>query len=381
MRSPRTLSRYVAREVVTYSSLGLFAITTVMVTQNLFRFLDEIIAARATWADCGIIIGYLCLMLATYTVPIAFLLGVLLALGRLAADSEITAMQSCGLGLPSLFRPLVILGILAAGLTAFLIVDVEHRAHLALRQVVKMMVVRGGFIEPGKFRQVGDLMLFVQDVGSTNQLSGIVISDRTDADRPLMIFAEHGDLNWNDEKNQLEFQLRRGGIHVEPSRDTDNPLDGSGRYQRLSFQSFDYRVKEKLLFGESFSVLRPREMTIGQLSDVVAYAEAGGDLNHLRRNDPVKYQLQIQRRIALPFAPLLFAFIGGALGLTPRRGTRSWAAFLCTSLVFGYYSMLSIGEMLAVERVISPYIALWIPNVAFSVAAVFLLVRARRLPV
>ena len=93
MRSPRTLSRYVVREVLVYTLLGLVAITIVMVTQNLFRFIDEMISAGARFADFSAIVGHLAMMLATYTVPIAFLFGVLLAFGRLSADTEITAMQ------------------------------------------------------------------------------------------------------------------------------------------------------------------------------------------------------------------------------------------------------------------------------------------------
>jgi LPS export ABC transporter permease LptF len=379
MRSPRTLNRYVAREIITYSSLGLLAITSIMVTQKLFRFLDNILVARASWADVGTVIGHLALMLVSYTIPIAFLFGVLLALGRLAADSEITAMQSCGVGLPTLFRPLVILGVIASALTGYLLIRVEHQAHFELRQTIGTMAARGGFIEPKKFRRMGDHMLYVREVDSRNQLMGIVISDRSDPEQPLMIFAERGKLNWNQKGRELEFTLTNGDIHVEADPNIRGAQEGNERYQRISFQSFDYQVEEDFLVGGKFSVLRPREMSIPQLRAVIAHAEAGGSLQHLRRHSPVHYQLQIHQRIALPFAPLLFGLIGGALGLTPRRGTRSWAAILCVVLVFGYYAALSSGQYLALEGIIPSLVAAWAPNFVFAVGASFLWVRANRL--
>jgi len=366
------------REVLTYTALGLLAITTVMVTQNLFRYLDEMISARVAWTEFGAIVGCLGLMLATYTVPIAFLFGVLLTFGRLSSDSEVIAMQSCGLGFASLFRPLLILGVIASGFTAFLTLEVEHEAQLALRRVVKTMAVRGGFIEPGRFRHLGERMLFVRNIDPSNRLEGVLISDRSDPERPLMIFAEHGRLNWNTERSELEFRLNNGDIHIEPTVDTRGNRGEDDSYQRISFLSFDYTLDAASLFGSHFSTLRPREMSMAELHDVIARAKAGESLEHLRRKDPVAYQLQIHRRVALPFAPLLFAFVGGLLGLERRRGTRSWGTLICVALVFGYYVMLIFSEFLAMKRILPANIALWIANAMFALTAVFLFVRGNR---
>jgi lipopolysaccharide export system permease protein len=367
------------REVLSYTALGLLAITTVMVTQNLFRFLDEMISARVSWSELGSIVGCLGLMLATYTVPIAFLFGVLLTFGRLSSDSEILAMQSCGLGLPALFRSMLILGVIASGLTAYLSLEVEHTAQLALRRAVKTMAVRGGFIEPGRFQHLGERMLYIKNVDANNRLEGVIISDRSDPKKPLMIFAEYGRLNWNTERRELEFRLNNGDIHVVPAGDAAGGGREDDSYQRISFLSFDYTLDAVSLFGSHFSTLRPREMSMAQLRNVIARAEAGESLEDLRRMDPVAYELQIHRRVALPFAPLLFAFVGGFLGLERRRGTRSWGALICVALVFGYYVMLTFSEYLAMHRILPASIALWTANATFTLAAVFLFMRANRM--
>ncbi|MGE4608555.1 MAG: LptF/LptG family permease [Myxococcota bacterium] len=373
MRSPRTLSRYVIKEVLGYTALGLVSITIVMVTQNLFRFLDEMISASVRLGDFAVITGSLSLMLATYSVPIAFLFGVLLALGRLASDSEITAMNACGVGHQAIWRPMFVLGIGMSVVTGYLFIEAEHVAQLTLRRVVTTMAARGGFIEAGRFRRLGERVLFVREIDANQRLQGVVISDRTDKARGIIIFAESGEVNWKSAEHEVEFRLSNGDIHVEPSENAADAI-----YQRIGFRSFIYTLDSDSLFGRHFGLLRPREMTRAQLKEIVALAESGKSLSHLRRKDPIKYELQIQRRIALPFAPLIFAFVGAPLGLSRRRGARSWGALLCGALIFTYYAMMIFSEFLAVQRVIPALVALWVPNALFAAAAAFLLYRTRR---
>ena len=89
------------------------------------------------------------------------------------------------------------------------------------------------------------------------------------------------------------------------------------------------------------------------------------------------FQLELQRRLALPMAPMLFALVGVPLGLRRSRGARSWGALLCIAVVFGYYALLSLSQFLGGGGVLSPAIALWLPNAAFGALAAFLLYRAR----
>jgi lipopolysaccharide export system permease protein len=92
----------------------------------------------------------------------------------------------------------------------------------------------------------------------------------------------------------------------------------------------------------------------------------------------VIYQLELQRRMALPIATILFALIGVPLGLRKARGARSWGALLCIAVVFSYYAMLSVFQFLGNSEVLSPVMALWLPNAMFAVVALLLLLRARR---
>ena len=118
-------------------------------------------------------------------------------------------------------------------------------------------------------------------------------------------------------------------------------------------------------------------MTIVELRATLARLEAGEGIPHASRV-PIEYRLQIQRRFALPVAPLLFALVGVPLAARRTRSGRSRGVLLCAGLVGAYYGVLTFSQYLALAGTLPAGIALWIPNVLCAVVAVLLLERARR---
>jgi len=397
MRLPRTLSAYALGEVLLYTLLGLLAMTTLLVGRNLLRHVDDLIRAGSPLGEVGVVVVCLASSLATYAVPIAFLLGVLLAIGRLAGDAEVLALQSCGVGLRSLLLPITALGLVIAGLTAFLTLEVEHRAQRRLRLTIQTLVAEGRLIEPGQFQRVGERVLFAKTRDEADRLGGVLIADRSLPEHPLLIFAASGETKWDPDLGTLHLELHDGTIHF----DTDataaalpatraNPRAATATstgsisndaYRRISFRTFDYAIAADEMLGVSLAAHRPREMSNAQLRNTIARAEAGDPLDDLRRHDSVYYRLQLQRRLALPFAPVLFALIGVPLAVGPARRGRSWGILLCAVTAFGYYLLLMLGQSLAHDGAISAAFAAWLPNGVFAALAWFLLRRTTRIGV
>jgi LPS export ABC transporter permease LptF len=381
MRLPRTLSIYVLREVLLYTLLGLVTITALLVSRNLLRHLDTLIASGSSASDVLTVLLCLVSSLAIYAVPVAFLFGVLLAIGRLASDVEIVAMQSCGIGLRSLALPVALLGFAFSCATGYLTFEVEHRAQRRLRLVIQTLAAEGKLIEPGEFRRVGERVVYVKRRSDGDRLEGVLIADRSDPERPLLIFAEDGEVDWNPEHDALRLRLRNGDIHIDAEPETTGAVAArraSEPTRRIAFGSFDYTLEADQVLGVSLSAHRPREMTTERLRSVIARAEAGDPLAELRRHDPVYYRLHLQRRFALPATPVLFALVGVPLALRRARGGRSWGIFVCALLAFGYYLLLALGQALALEGAIPAAAALWLPNTAFGALAWALLRRAQR---
>ncbi len=371
MPRPRILSLYLVREVLLYAALGGVAITLVFVSEKLLRFGDDLVAGGFAPGEILTLLGCSAIAVLVYSAPAAFLFGVLLATGRLAADSEITAMRSCGLGLRDILRPVTALGLALSCILVTLALDVQHRSRRELHRLTGSVAARRALVEPGRFHQVGERMLYVDGRLPDDRLEGVVIADRSNADRPWMIFAERGRLLWDDDRSELHFRLHDGEIHFE--RDTRQKTS----YERISFVRFDTSFPVAASPGLSFGRLRPSEMTMAELGAVAARARSGETLKDLREPNPVGYSLEIHRRFALPAAPVLFALVGVPLGLRRVRGARSRGVLVCALLGLVYYVILSFSQYLALASLLPAAVAVWTPNAAFGLTAAVLICRAR----
>jgi lipopolysaccharide export LptBFGC system permease protein LptF len=363
MRSSRTLSRYLAREIVQYALLGFAAVTLVLVTQNLLRRMDVLTKVGFTIADLGVVLRCLFPMLTAYAIPIALLFGTAIAIRRLVSDGEVLAMRACGISVQALLVPTLILGVLVSGISGYLLVVVEHEARRELIRLFNSVAARGSILQAGEFRAIGASVVFVAERDRNNRLGGVVISDQMKK-RPFLILAESGQFSLDEETATIHLQLGEGELHMNP---TDEEPD---RYQRVKFGAFDYSIDVSMLLSGATSRLRPKQMTLVELRDAAAAGRAGRSLHHLAKQEPILYELEIQRRFALPVAPLLFALAAVPLALRGAPKSRAWGPVLSVILAFGYYAVLTFFQFLAREAWLVPMLAFWIPNaclLAFSI--------------
>jgi len=369
MRVSRTLAVSIAGEIALYAGIGFLGFVVIMLAQNLAQRLPALVAVGFSWGDVLGLVRSLMPLVAAYSVPVGFLFGVLAGVARLSGDAELVAMRACGLGLGAVLGPALALAVLVAGATGVLMVHGEPAARREMRAVLAEVASRGGLLEPGRFRAIGPRVVYVQARGRDNGLRRILVADRSDAKRPFLVFAERGRFTFDRATTTIRLELERGDVHFE-SPDADS-------HQRIVFDRFDYAIDATSLFERGGST-RPREMTFAELRETIA-AAAEGELTPEAAGgrDPNDFRAQFHRRLALPFAPLLFAVLGVALGVRRTRTARSWGVLACAVLAAGYYTLLTFGEFLGESGRLPPALALWIPNLAFALAAGALLWRQR----
>ena len=372
MRFERTLSLYVMRETVIYCTLAFLVLSMVLLTQNLLRRLDELFLIGMTLDDVGVVLRCLMPIALSYAIPLAFLIGMLLAIRRLSAEGELLALRAAGLGPDHFIVPVLILGILAAGLSGWLMNDVEPPARRELVKLFKQVAARGAIVEPGKFRHVGANLVFVEDRERDGTLSGVMIYDQSAAERRFRVFASRGRLNFDGNAKQIRLDLFDGDIHFDPR---DN---APTRYERMRFETFSYNLDVGHLLGMDFWPVRPKQMTIPELHAVIARAERGDPLVELDQKEPLAYELEIHRRRALPFAPVLFAAIGVPIALASEHRGRNSGLLLVLLAAFAYYALGAIGVGIAESGRLAPALAHWLPNIIFACLAIALIRRARR---
>ena len=87
-----------------------------------------------------------------------------------------------------------------------------------------------------------------------------------------------------------------------------------------------------------------------------------------------QYQVEIQKKFSIPSACIIFVLVGAPLGIRARRGGMA-AGFLSAGFFMFYYLCLVGGEQLADRHYLTPWIAMWLPNMALAVLGIALSLR------
>ena len=136
MVAPRLLWRYIVLEVLMHTLIGLFAITLLLVVQNMLRFLEDLLGAGVGFGALAQLCALILPAYVSYAIPTALLFGILISFGRMSADGEVVAMRACGVSVPRLLPPALALGAVAAAISAYMLFDVQPRARFAMRSLV-----------------------------------------------------------------------------------------------------------------------------------------------------------------------------------------------------------------------------------------------------
>ena len=94
MKSFGRLDRFVIREVVPPASLGLLVYTFLLMMRPIFSLVEMVLVRGVSWVEAFRVLGNTVPHVLILTVPMSFLFGVLIAVGRMNSDNEIIALQA-----------------------------------------------------------------------------------------------------------------------------------------------------------------------------------------------------------------------------------------------------------------------------------------------
>jgi lipopolysaccharide export system permease protein len=368
----RILYRYTLREMLAPFVLGLGIFTFVLLLARLLRLIELVVNRGLPATQVLRLFSYLLPAFLEVTVPMAMLLAILVAFGRLSADSEVTALRSAGVSLYQL-TPSVATFVAASTLaTAFLATTARpwgnHQLRLALFEIARTRATAG--IRPQVFNdEFTGLTIYTERVDTKHdRLIHVLIADQRDPDQQNTIFAARGSLVSDPERHVVTLRLENGMIYTR---------DQSGRSEyRTEFESYVVSLDlQAALAGLSAEDEDPQELTLPALAARIASKRASGV--------PVGRELaEYHRKFAIPFACVVFGLLGLPLGVQPGRAVKSRGFTISVAVIFVYYILLSIGQALGEQERIPPALGLWLPNLVLGLVGVLVFRRAgRELPV
>ena len=182
----RILTRYILGEVVSHALIGAAVFTFVLFTRDLGRILELVVRNSAPLPSVAEIFFFTVPVALTYTIPMGVLVGILIGLSRLAADSEITAMRASGLGVWTFLRVISIFVVAAWLLALGNSVYLAPRSLAALGQLQdNLKSSQASFeVQPRVFYEgFPKIILYVQDVKAMSGgalWKGVFLADLTD---------------------------------------------------------------------------------------------------------------------------------------------------------------------------------------------------------
>ncbi len=386
------IDRLMIREILPPTALGFMTYTFMVVMRGIFNLIEQILVRGVAVKDALQVLLITLPHIVVLTIPMSFLFGVLLAVGRMNAENEIVAMQAGGIPAKRLLRPIVALGILLTILNGYLYLVVIPGSGLELRELKVRLFAEAknlGRIEPGVFHeQLPNVLLYLRDADmDTGEWSDVLFFDSSDPDEERLTLAKRGRMvtagvdtkTTSGEMPEVEQWIRLEEVVTHQFSRSDPETYRINRTQSQLFRP-DMGGGGKVRFrlgmserptAELIDFLRGRDLDSPEDSDDT-FRE--GDIEVERRHAAV----ELNKRLAIPFACVVFAFLALPLGVGSRSGGRGRGFVVSVGVVLVYYLVANQGELMAMEGRVPPWLGIWLPNIVLMIVALYLMTRMGR---
>jgi hypothetical protein len=371
----RILSRYVFREVLSSSLLGVAVATFIVFLQGPGKLLLEVLVRTSATPLVAFELFVLALpKVLTLTIPFGILVGILVGLGRLASDGEITAMRAGGVSSQAVTPPVVAFCLCAVAVAAASSLWLTPKALQSEYRIVNRLYAEKltADIQPRVFDEsFPKKVLYVGDVrtGSPTIWDYVFMADLTPPeDRnspsgkplegPKVTIAQQAIPTPDIKHNRIQLTLRNVSAH-------ETAKDGQGFHEA-------FPVGDQILDASQQEERKAR--AFGDMPTTELYRFVKN--SNRRTDDGATSRVELHSRFALPLACLMLGLVGIPLGIQTKKGGKSAGYVTAILLAFLCYwlSFITLTSM-ARKHAISPELGTWLPNLVFFLAGVIFIGR------
>jgi LPS export ABC transporter permease LptG/LPS export ABC transporter permease LptF len=372
----RILGRYIFREIISSSLLGMALATSIIFLQVVGRLFEVLVRSSPRPGTILYLFALSLPPLLPLTIPFGALVGILVGLGRLATDGEITALRAAGCSSRKVVLPVMLfafIAMLVAGAMTLRLTPLSIRVYKDILDKLSASQVSAD-IEPRVFDEdFPNTILYVGDVtpGPVVVWHNVFLADLTPPEQrtsgmgdkaqgPLITVAQEAIAVPDPDHNRLQLSMRNAGNH-EMGKD----LKGYDSFSPVVAQAL-YSSPPVPGARKPFGEMNTRELR--------RYSATGPDW--------IEARIELHRRLALPIACLVLALVGIPLGVSSRKGGKSggyvtavFLAFFCYYLAFISLVSLAKPRPGATVGTLPVEVALWLPNAVFLVAGLIAVAR------
>ncbi len=350
------LERYLAKEILLPFLAALLFLTQLLLMTQILARADILLGAGVGALDIAAVAAALLPHLLGFVMPVAFLLGAIVGVGRLAEDREVMAIGAAGLSPVRLVRVPLAIGVVVAAIGLWFSTTVEpaglREARLRFNEIIKRNLtanVRAGTF----FEEIPGYTVFAARVGPGGW-GDVLISDRSDPAAPVLALARRGKLESVGSEEEMRLLLEQGEIHREdPAGD---------EYVRATFRGAGLTLGVGTALSDRNALSgSTKELSQAELASLAVPSE------DRPRDQSRAFEAAYHRRLAAPLAVLAFALMAVPLAAM-RRGGRAAAIGASLGAVLSQYLLLRAGEVLAQHGTLPAAVALQLSNAVLIAA-------------
>ncbi|MEM0967551.1 MAG: LptF/LptG family permease [Verrucomicrobiota bacterium] len=365
------LHRYVLFEVFVFVAGAVAVFLFVFLTGNAVRgaiamLAEGQISLRLFFQILWMMIPYV----GVYALPLGFLAGILLALGRLSSTREILAMKASGSSVWSIARPIFLMALIGCGFSAWFNNELGPKNKGAYRERLANSLEEDPlrFFKAGSFvRDFPGYVVFVQERDG-EEMRGFEVWELGDEGRvSRYLHAESARIEFLREQSTLLFTLRNGRFEDrEPNPNYDQPPTISliGNIKEFPLR---LELDSILRRGTDFSQ-KPSYLTFSQLREQI-------------REDPensLEYRVQIQQNLAMSISIFSLVIVAIPLGIRVGRKETLTNLGVALGLAMLYYFLVTVATWFMEVPAALPELLIWLPNVLFISLGIWLMNRANQ---
>ena len=353
---PRKIDVYIVRKFITTFFVALLLIIGIVIIFDISEKIDNFVSKEAPLK--AIIFDYYLNFIPYFMnmfSPLFIFITVIFFTSKMAADSEIVAILSCGISFHRMMVPYVFSATLIALLSLCLNLFVIPEANKTRLQF-EDKYIKSRFASVGRnvhYQTAPGEFVFAESFSSWNRTAYRFTIERIEDSKLVSkISAESATY---DTLNGT-WRLKKYFIRDFNADMTDRIRSGKQLDTTIALSVDDFYLTEKTV----------ETLTYDELNQLIDVQKMRGDAN-------VKFaQIEKNTRFALPFSAFILTIMGVALSSKKRRGGIGWNIGIGIALAFTYILFLRFSQMFVHTDTLPPAIALWLPNVVFTFIAGYL---------
>jgi lipopolysaccharide export system permease protein len=361
----RLLDKFIITEFYPTFVFGVMVFTVLLVAGDLlFDIADLLIQSRVPFSIVMRLFVYRLPGVIVLTLPMAALLATILSFGKLATQSELTALKASGISFYRILRPVLLASILIGGFALLLNETLVPLADRAADNIMRYEVARQKpsllkeqmFLKEERDGALSRVIYIGKLFPQEGNMDDVLIQEFESGEITRIMTAKNGD--WKDGQwwlyNGQVFNVTKEGF-VEPLFSFEK--------QQLSLPLSPSQVVA--------SSQDPKKMSAFELYNYIKLMNVqGSDVNSL--------WVLLHLRLAVPWASVVLALVGASVGAGTRRSGSGMGIGVSILLVFSYYVFMSFCRSLGQGGYIPPLLAAWIPNLIFLACGAFMVKGANR---